>query len=69
MELLKEKDEQEIANRLYELAKDMDYMDYEDEKEQVIAELENAIYFLKATAQNQYNKNYFRVLYNILQRI
>ena len=31
-----EKYPQEIAEALYEQAKDMDYMDYEDEKEEVI---------------------------------
>lgn len=30
-ELLKEKDTTEIAERLYDLAKDMDFADYEEE--------------------------------------
>lgn len=29
-------------------------------------ELENAIYWLKSAAQNKYDKDYFRVLYNVL---
>lgn len=64
-----EKCPQEIAERLYELAKDMDCMDYEEEKETIISELENALYWLKAAASNEYNNEYFRVLYNILERI
>lgn len=60
---------QEIAQKLYELSKDMDFMDYEDEKELVLADLENALYYLKAICENEYNNNYFRTLYKILERI
>lgn len=69
MDLIEDKSPLEIAERLYELTKDMDYMNYEETKEQDIAELENALYWLKAAAQNDMNKDYFRYLYNILQRI
>lgn len=69
MEFLQEKSVQEIAERLYELAKDMDYMDYEDEKEQEMADIENALYYLKAIAQNEYNAEYFRTFWNLLQMI
>lgn len=69
MELLQEKSPQEIAERLYELAEDMDYMDYEDEEKQVKADIENALYYLKAIAQNKYNADYFRTFWNILQDI
>ena len=68
MELLEEKTTLEIANRLYELSKDMDYMDHEDEQEQVLNELEQAIYHIKTLAKNEYNED-FRLLYNILQMI
>ena len=64
-----EKSEQEIAINLYELAKDMDYMDYEDEKDQILSDIENTLYYLKAIAQNEYNADYFRTFYNILQAI
>ena len=64
-----EKYPQEIAEALYEQAKDMDYMDYEDEKEQVLADLENALYDLKAICENEYNKKCYRTLYKILERI
>ena len=69
MELLEEKTTQEIAEKLYELSKDMDYMDYEEEKENVINDLENALYYIKTISQNEYNQDYFRTFYNILQRI
>ena len=68
-EILEERSAEEVAERLYELAKDMDYMDYEDEEEQIKADIENVIYHLKAIAQNEYNADYFRTFYNILQRI
>ena len=64
-----EKYPQEIAETLYEQAKDMDYMDYEDEKELVLADLENALYDLKTICENEYNKNCYRTLYRILERI
>lgn len=69
MEIIEEKSTREIARKLYELSKDMDYMDYEEEKENIINELENALYYIKTIAQNEYNQEYFRTFYNILQRI
>ena len=69
MQVLNEKSIEEITDRLYELSIDMDYMDYEDEKEQITADIENTLYYLKAIAQNEYNADYFRTFYNILQRI
>lgn len=63
------RDCQEVAERLCELCEDMDYMDYEDTKEQTIAELSEAIYQLKAMAQNEYNADYWRILWNTLQII
>lgn len=69
MEYLQEKSPQEIAQRIYELSKDMDFLDYEEEKEKELKELEDCIYYLKACAQNQYNAEYFRTFYNALQNI
>ena len=64
-----EKYPQEIAEALYEQAKDMNYMDYEDEKEEVLEDLEYALYVLKAICENEYNKECYRTLYRILERI
>lgn len=64
-----EKYPQEIAEALYEQAKDMDYMDYEDEKEEVLCDLEKALYDLMAICQNEYNHKYYTTLYRILERI
>lgn len=60
---------QEIAEKLYELAKDMDYMDYEYDKKRVIADLEDALYVLKACAENTMNFDYFRTMYKTLERL
>ena len=35
----------------------------------IIGELIDAVYYLKACAQNEYNKDYFRILYNVLEDI
>ena len=64
-----EKSPQEIALTLYELIKDMDYMDYEDEKEQVLSDIENALYYIHTIAKNELNKDYFRTFYRILDML
>ena len=64
-----EKSPQEIALALYENIKDMDYMDYEEEKESVLNDLENALYYLKAVASNEHNADYFRTFYKALERL
>lgn len=64
-----EKDCAEIAQRIYELSKDMDSSDYEEEKEKELQELTNCIYYIKACAQNEYNFDYFRTFFNALQNI
>ena len=69
MKLLEYKSIQEIAHNLYENMKDMDYMDYEDTKEETINQLIDALYHLKTVAQNEYNQDYFRTLWNCLQQI
>lgn len=66
---LNQKDTMEIANKLYELVKDMDFMDYEDEKEQILNEIEQGVYYMKTIASNEHNADYFRTFYNILQAI
>ncbi len=54
------------------------YYDIEDITEQLIqlsnlesseelkTELKNALYWIRSAAQNEYNNDYFRVLYNVL---
>lgn len=66
---ISEKYPEEISLRLYELQKDMDWMDYEEDKEHVLNDLENALYYLKTICENEHNKDYFRTLYKTLENI
>lgn len=58
----------EIAEKLIELSKDMDFLDYED-NEKIKSELENALYYLKAVAENEYDQEYFRTFYKVLENL
>lgn len=59
----------EIAEKLLEMSKDMDFADYEDGKERIKSELEEALYTIKTLAQNEYNKDYWRTLYKVLENL
>lgn len=37
-----------------------------ESSEELKRELEDGLHFLKTAAENKYNSNYFRVLYNVL---
>lgn len=67
MELLNNKDITELALYLYEKSEDMDLQDYEETKRKDIDNLINALYYLKTCAENPYNKEYFKTLWNTLQ--
>lgn len=56
----------EIAQNIYNKAIDMDFQDYEEEKEKEVKEIENALYYIKSCAQNEYNADYFRTFYNAI---
>lgn len=56
----------EMGNRIYEASKDMDWADYEDQKEQGINDLALALFKVKAYAS--YNEE-FAVLFEALNRI
>jgi hypothetical protein len=62
-------DTYEIALHLYNLSCDMDFMDYEEVKDQTIVEIENCLYYLKTVAQNKYNDEYFRTFLKCLETI
>jgi phosphoribosyl-ATP pyrophosphohydrolase len=64
-----EKHPQEIADKLYEMQKDMNFADYEEEKEKIVKELTDCLYVLMANAQNEYNMDYWRTLYRVLENI
>ena len=52
----------EIAQRLLQLAGI-------DASGEVFEELENGVYYVKNCAENSMNKDYFRVLYNVLAEV
>lgn len=57
----------EIANTIYNNTLDMDANDYTENKEHEIAQLEEALYQIKAIAENDYNQDYWRTFWNALQ--
>jgi len=69
MKIIENVDCLEMAEVFYSACTDMDFCDYEEEKETTIKELEEFFYHLKAIAENEYNHNYFRTGWNCLQTI
>lgn len=67
MELLEDKSCEEVAQTLYNYAEDMDYLDYEETREQTENELINALEQIKTIAKNEHNANYWRTFWNALQ--
>ena len=59
-----EKYPQEIAEALYEQAKDMDYMDYEDTKEEDIAQITRALNKLESSRDED-----LKALYKLLEML
>ena len=55
-------DIQAITENLYDSCLDMDLNDYTETAEQDKTQLENALYYIKACAENPYNNDYFRTL-------
>lgn len=55
-------DIQAITENLFNSCLDMDFNDYTDTAEQDKAQLEDALYYVKACAENPYNHDYFRTL-------
>ena len=67
MELLEDKSCEKIAQTLYNYAEDMNYLDYEETREQTENELIKEIEQIKTIAKNEYNSNYWRTFWNALQ--
>ena len=67
MELLEDKSCEKIAQTLYNYAEDMNYLDYEETREQTENELINVLEQIKTIAKNEYNSNYWRTFWNALQ--
>ena len=58
-----------IANVLYNMSIDMDFSDYQEEKEKEIKDIIEALYQLKAICENPYNSDFYRTFLFCLQRI
>lgn len=58
-----------IAEKMQQAAKDMDFFDYAGNMEEEQTQLTEALYQLKAIAQNQFNSDYWRTFVNALEII
>lgn len=63
---LQDADIQKMALNIYTASIDLDFEDYEETKQKDIEDIENALYYLKAITQNEYNNKYFTTFYNAL---
>ena len=64
-----EKYPEEIAKTLYNLSADIDAQDYEEQKEEELKDLTNALYDLKAICENEHNQDYWRTLWKALEML
>ena len=55
----------EIAEQLYKLA----YGENAEVDQQIMKDLENCLYDLKAVCENEYNFDFFRTMYRTLEQI
>lgn len=67
--ILNNYDIEELSNKIFDYSKDMDCQDYEEENEKIKSDLQEALYQIKAIAQNEYNKDCWRTFWNTLQNI
>lgn len=57
------------AKVLYQLSIDMDYADYQESIDQSLSDLEDALYNIKAIADNELNSDYWRTFARCLDLI
>jgi len=62
-------DPETIAQALYKMACDLDFSDYEENREKDISDLIDCLYQIKAIAQNPHNNDYYRTFLLCLERI
>lgn len=55
-----------MATKLYDMCLDMDFADYEETKDQDIADLDYALFWLKTASENPGNHDGFRALFSAL---
>lgn len=62
-------DPETIAQALYKMACDLDFSDYEENREKDISDLIECISQIKAISENPYNANFYRTFLFCLDRI
>lgn len=63
---IKNFDPETVCEKLLEMVQDMDYRDYDETLEQEKDEITNALYYLKAFAENPYNDTMFKTFASLL---
>jgi hypothetical protein len=57
------------AKALYQHSIDMDYADYEEQQNDTLTDLQEALWQIKAIAQNEYNNDFWRTFARCLDLI
>lgn len=63
---IKSFDPETVCEKLVEMVQDMDYHDYDETLEQEKNEIIDALYYLKAFAENPYNDTMFKTFASLL---
>lgn len=63
---IKKFDPETVCEKLLDMVQDMDYYDYNETLEQEKDEIINALYYLKAFAENPYNDTMFKTFVSLL---
>ena len=63
---IKNFDTETVCEKLLEMVQDMDYHDYDETLEQEKDEIINALYYLRAFAENPYNDTMFKTFASLL---
>jgi len=58
-----------IAEKIYNLACDMDFNDYQEQKQEEINQIEEALYTIKVYCENEHNRDYWRYLFLALAKM
>lgn len=58
-----------IAEKIYNLACDMDFSDYAENKSEEVKQIEEALYTIKTYCENDHNPDYWRFLFLALAKI
>lgn len=62
-------DTMQSAKALYQLSIDLDFADYSEQLENILNDLENALYYINTLAKNPFNSEYFRTFARCIELI